>query len=72
MAKRRYRILFAEDPVKLEALIAQPQYEGWTFFENPLSFSELKADHNYALVPPDMADLWVYGNGVFTVGFAPD
>ncbi|MCW5631714.1 MAG: hypothetical protein KIT17_00100 [Rubrivivax sp.] len=71
MATRRYRVLFAEDTTKLAALIAQPQYAGWTFFENPLAFSELEADHNFVLVPPDEARLSVQGPGVFTVGFAP-
>ena len=71
MATRRYRILFAEDATKLAALIGQPQYAGWTFFENPLSFSELEADHNFELTPPDVARLSVQTPGVFTVGFAP-
>lgn len=71
MSQRRYRVLFAENPTKLAALMRQPQYAGWTFFDAPLGFSELEADHNFVLVPPDRADLGVQGPGVFTVGFAP-
>ncbi len=71
MATRRYRVLFAEDATKLAALIAQKQYVGWTFFENPLPFSELEADHNFVLKKFDEAHLSVAGAGVFTVGFAP-
>ncbi len=71
MATHRYRVLFAEDATKLAALVAQSQYAGWTFFENPLYFSELEADHNFMLTPPDDARLSVRGPGVFIVGFAP-
>jgi hypothetical protein len=71
MVTRRYRILFAEDTTKLAALTAQLQYNGWTFFRNPLPFSELEGDHNFALTPTDEARLSVQGPGVFVVGFAP-
>lgn len=71
MATRRYRVLFAEDAIKLSALIAQPQYAGWIFFEKPLPFSELEGDHNFMLTPPDEARLSIHATGVFTVGFAP-
>lgn len=71
MATRRYRVLFAEDADKLKALTGQAQYAGWTFFDTPLSFSELAADHNFVVKPPDEARLSVQGPGVFTVGFEP-
>ena len=71
MASRRYRILFAENTDKLLALMNQPQYAGWTFFANPLPFTELEADCNFVLTPPDEARLSVFASGVFTVGFAP-
>ena len=71
MAMHRYRILFAEDVDKLAALLAQPQYAGWTFFENPLPFGELEADHNFHVTPPDQDRLSIRSAGVFTVGFAP-
>jgi hypothetical protein len=70
MATRHYRILFAEDVEKLSALVAQPQYAGWTFFENPLTFSALEADHNFNVTPPDEDRLSIQTPGVFTVGFA--
>lgn len=71
MAVRRYRVLFAEDSEKLEALIAQPHYAGWTFFESALPFSELEADSNFDVVAPDTDRLSITTPGVFTVGFAP-
>jgi hypothetical protein len=66
---RKFRVLFAEDSVKLAALMAQPHYAGWTFFQNPLSFSSLEADHNFNLAPVERADLSILSQGVFTVGF---
>ncbi len=71
MAAPRYRVLFAENPDKLKALMGRPQYAGWTFFENPLSFSELEADHAFVVTPPDQDRLSITSPGVFTVGFAP-
>lgn len=71
MSTRRYRVLFAEDVEKLAVLMVQPQYTGWTFFESPLHFSELEADHNFNVIPPEEDRLSIHSPGVFTVGFAP-
>lgn len=71
MATRKYRILFADDVNKLEALLAESQYADWTFFKTLLPFSELEADHNFPVTPPDQDCLSIKGPGVFTVGFAP-